>query len=170
MARPIVWNSEVKNIAITEIISRISDGESCRAILDPKLRGDNLPSHRLFIEWLSNDDELRKQYARACELRADAIFDEMFEIADDGSNDYMQKLKGDEMADVLNSEHVQRSKLRIDTRKWALSKMNPKKYGDSSKVDLTNSDGTLNPAPDLSNLSPEEIKEFGRLRLKSKGL
>jgi len=150
----------------TIICDRIEGGESLRSVL----RDDKMPSSQTFFKWIDGDEIKSKQYARATELRANHIFDEMFEIADDGSNDYMQKLKGDEMADVLNSEHVQRSKLRIDTRKWALSKMNPKKYGDSSKVDLTNSDGTLNPAPDLSNLSPEEIKEFGRLRLKSKGL
>ena len=36
---------------------------------------------------------------------------------------------------VLNGEHIQRSRLRVDTRKWYLSKLNPKKYGD--KVDVT---------------------------------
>ena len=54
------------------------------------------------------------------------MFEEIIEIADESEND---KVNG-----VLNSEAIQRSKLRVDARKWALSKMNPKKYGDSTTL------------------------------------
>ncbi|EDT6018112.1 DNA packaging protein, partial [Salmonella enterica subsp. enterica] len=61
-----------------------------------------------------------------------AIAEELFDIADDGTNDWMEKLDkdGEAIGYQLNGEHVQRSKLRIDTRKWYLSKIMPKKYGD----------------------------------------
>ena len=71
------------------------------------------------------------------------MFEEMFDIADDSSNDYMAKQYGDGVeVQVLNSENIQRSRLRIDTRKWALSKMNPKKYGD--KTDITTNGKEIN--------------------------
>ena len=114
------------------ICERITKGEAVRNILKDK----DMPAYETFYNWL-NDENKAKQYARATEIRAEAIFDEMFEIADDGTNDYGTKilLDGSEI-EVLNSEHIQRSRLRIDTRKWALSKMNPKKYGD--KIETKN--------------------------------
>lgn len=38
----------------------------------------------------------------------------------------------EQMLDIADgsSEDVQRDRLRVDTRKWALSRMSPRKYGD----------------------------------------
>ena len=55
-----------------------------------------------------------------------ALF-EIFDISDDGTNERNGK---DSEGFQLNGEAIQRSKLRVDTRKWALSKLVPKKYGD----------------------------------------
>ena len=76
------------------------------------------------------------QYAQAREFQADTIFDEMFDIADDASNDWMLRKQGEDDIEVINHEHVQRSKLRIDTRKWALARMAPKKYGEKIETTL----------------------------------
>lgn len=129
MARPVEWTDKLKEAAITEIIERISEGESVRSIFrDEK---ESLPSRTEFYNWLSENTLFVDQYTRACDVRSDLIFDEMFEIADDGSNDFMKKQIAEDIEiEVLNTEHIQRSRLRIETRKWALSKMNPKKYGD----------------------------------------
>ena len=69
-------------------------------------------------------------------MQTDAIFDENLEIADDGRNDWMERHGDEEAGWVANGEHIQRSRLRIDTRKWMASKLAPKKYGD--KLDLNN--------------------------------
>ncbi len=45
------------------------------------------------------------------------------------------------LAPELNSENIQRSRVRIDTRKWLLSKMLPRIYGDKSEVALTGPNG-----------------------------
>lgn len=60
--------------------------------------------------------------------------DEMFDIADDGSNDLMTVTKGDESYDIENKEVIGRSRLRVDTRKWYLSKLAPKRYGDKLAI------------------------------------
>lgn len=83
---------------------------------------------------------LTDQYARACEARQEFLFDEIIDIADDGSNDTYVTEDGE----GTNYDVIQRSKLRIDARKWALSKMNPRKYGD--KMDLTSDNQPL-PTP-----------------------
>ena len=110
-----------------EICRRIANGESLRSVCrDPKM-----PSPETARKWLRDRKEFLAQYALAREEQADAIFEEMFEIADDGTNDWMERKRQDgSTEEVLNNEHVQRSKLRIDTRKWALARMSPRKYGD----------------------------------------
>jgi hypothetical protein len=84
-----------------------------------------------------------QRYARARELQAHSIADELLEIADDGRNDWMQRLgKGDDDPGWgLNGEHIQRSRVRIDTRKWMLSKMLPKSYGDKTEVAVVGANG-----------------------------
>lgn len=73
---------------------------------------------------------------RACELRAEALLDEMFDIADDTSKDVIEEDLGDGIVNTrVNHEVIQRSRLRYDARKWLVTKLNPKKYGD--KVDVT---------------------------------
>ena len=53
------------------------------------------------------------------------------DIADDGSNDWVERKNADgSTTEVVNGEHIQRSRVRIDARKWLLSKLAPKKYGD----------------------------------------
>jgi hypothetical protein len=66
----------------------------------------------------------------------DAMAEECLDIADDASNDWMERLddKGRPVGWVVNGEHVQRSKLRIETRLKLLAKFNPSKYGDTMKV------------------------------------
>ena len=65
-------------------------------------------------------------------MQADAIFDECLDIADDGANDYM----GDD--EKYNGDHVARSRLRIDTRKWMAGKLAPKKYGEKLALGQAN--------------------------------
>lgn len=107
------------------------DGESCRSILDNADR-NLLPAYTTFLEWVEADDELAKHYARAMELRAEKLFDEIIEIADSSNADIDVT---DDGKLVVIGEAVTRSKLRVDARKWALSKMMPKKYGDKIEVD-----------------------------------
>lgn len=118
--------------AIREIIDRISQGESTRSILPNNERPEHLPAMSTFLLWVSEDKQLSEQYARAMELRSQHLFEELFEIADDSTNDFMRNKKTGDYD--FQAEAVQRSRVRIDTRKWALSKMNPKKYGEKLEL------------------------------------
>ena len=95
------------------VIKLVSTGSSVRnAVRDVKMSADT------FYQWLNQDEECAKRYARATEERALAIFEDTMDIADNGA-DY------------------NRDSLRVDTRKWFLSKLNPKKYSDKLQVDTS---------------------------------
>jgi len=110
------------------ICERLMDGESLRTIC----KSDDMPAASTVFRWLTLNKPFSEQYARAREIQADLLFDDVLDIADDGSNDWMQRANADgSLGDtVLNGEHVQRSKLRVDARKWMAGKLAPKKYGD----------------------------------------
>lgn len=98
---------------------------------------ETLPSARTVHRWLNAHDGFRQSYLRARERQADLIFDECLEIADDSSRDTKLVGREGEEYEVVNSEFVQRAKLRVDTRLRMAGKLAPKKYGD--KVELEHS-------------------------------
>jgi hypothetical protein len=101
-----------------------------------------MPDKATVFRWLAQNEGFRDQYARAREAQADALFDEMLDIADDGSNDWMERKREDgSTEEVLNHEHIQRSKLRIDARKWMAGKLRPKVYGDATTLKHADADG-----------------------------
>ena len=116
------YSKEEKENIFNIIFDTIESGKSLRyALLKVPL------SSKTFYEWIEEDEEKVKQYARVTELRAEALLDEMFDIVDETSHDTITTDKGQE---IPNGEWMQRSRLRYDARKWLIGKLNPKKYGD----------------------------------------
>ena len=123
MARPTTFTNDVAD----EICEQIAEGLSLRSIC----RKDKQPGLRTIMRWLREKPEFRQQYASARDAQADALFEEAFDIADDASNDWMKREgKDGSIAWVENGESIQRSRLRVDLRKWAAGKLAPKKYGE----------------------------------------
>jgi hypothetical protein len=123
-------SQEIEDI-FNKVCERIQNGEAVRTIL---LESD-MPSSRTFFKWLDELDENDakvKQYARATTKRADAIFDEILDIADENNADVYI----DDGVAKIDGNTVQRSRLRVDARKWVASKLNPKKYGDKLDVGI----------------------------------
>ena len=119
-----------------EICSRLADGESLRTMCEDK----NMPCRSTVMAWLADDQyaEFKRCYDVAREEMAHALFEELREIADDGRNDWMERQRQDGSNEIVfNGEHVQRSKLRVDTLKWQCSKLLPKVYGDRLNIDNT---------------------------------
>lgn len=108
------------------ILERIKNGMSLRKATE----GNKPCADSTFLDWCNSNPELAEQYTRARAERADRIFEDLTEIAYSEPNI-------DEHGKV-DSGWVQLQRLKIDTHKWMLGKMSPKKYGD--KIDLT-SDG-----------------------------
>lgn len=102
------------------------------------LQEDGMPAFSTFFKWLTDIPGFSDRYARAKEMQADYMIEEMIDISDDGSNDLMTITKGDQSYEMENKEVTNRSKLRVDTRKWIASKLKPKKYGDKLEIDNKN--------------------------------
>lgn len=95
-------------------------------------------SPAIIFKWLADEDkkDFLDKYARAKEFQAELMVEDILTIADETGNDTITKtgING-ESYDVPNNEWINRSKLRVDARKWIASKLLPKKYGD--KLDIT---------------------------------
>ena len=123
-----------------EICARLATGEALTAIC----RDESMPNVATVYRWIESHDEFRDMYARSREDQADTLADEILEIADDGRNDWMMRATaedGKEAGMVLNAEHIQRSRLRVDARKWIAAKLKPKKYGEKIAQEITGKDG-----------------------------
>lgn len=118
IGRPSILSEELAET----ICERLIDGKSLRTICCDQA----MPSTGTICRWLANDKAFREQYERARDAQADTLADEILDIADDGSNDYM----GED--EKYNGDAVARSRLRVDARKWIASKLKPKKYGDKT--------------------------------------
>lgn len=106
--------SKLTDTIAEAICIHIADGKSLRTIEQI----DGMPSMTTIMRWLADDrnEGFREQYARAREIQADALIEDILAVADN--------MLGD----------VGRDKLRIDSRKWLASKLMPKKYGDRLQV------------------------------------
>lgn len=112
------------------ICARLSDWESLRDICED----EDMPNKSSVFRWLREKVELRDQYARAKEESTDALGEEILDISDDGHNDWMERHYWDDVVWVENKEAIWRSRLRIETRKWLMAKLKPKKYGDKLEL------------------------------------
>lgn len=122
-----------------EILDWIASGKPLREFC----RQDSKPSYGTVYDWMERDKDFASRFARAREIGEDVIAQECLEIADDGSNDWMERSgKGEESEGwVANGEHIQRSRLRVDTRLKLLAKWNPKKYGEKIQQEHSGADG-----------------------------
>lgn len=125
MGRPLKFSPEIAET----ICERIALGESLRSICN----GGDLPDVMTVIRWLTREEpalvEFRLQYARAREVQADTLFEQCLDISDESKRDTYVDEDGNERT---NHEVVNRSRLRVDTRKWMAGKLRPKVYGDKT--------------------------------------
>jgi len=133
-----------------KICAELAMGKSLRTVCSQ----DGTPGLETIFGWLRTNTEFAEQYARAKQESADAMADEILDISDDGHNDWMLKRFADQEAWVQNGEALQRSRLRVDTRKFLMAKMKPKKYGE--KLDLTTNGKDLQ-TPILGGASVQDV-------------
>lgn len=160
MGRPSEYNEKTARRICEGIISGMTLRQICAQ--------DGMPAKSTVFKWLSEKDDFSDQYARARELQSEHLADEILEICDDGTNDWMlRENKDGSTAWQLNGEHVQRSRLRVDSRKWLMSKMAPKRYGDKQQLEHTGKDGgpiETNATIDPSKLSSAALRELVNAR------
>lgn len=138
--------SEFDPVLADIICERMKAGESLRAIC----RDEGMPAEGTVRTWaVANQGGFHAQYTRAREAQMDALAEDIIEIADD------------------KEEDPQRARLRVDTRKWLMSKIAPKRFGDRTRHELTGAGGgpvaiaAIDPAK-LSQLSEQELDVLER--------
>lgn len=133
MGRPSKYNEEIAD----SICDQIAVGHSLL-----KICGDSaFPSERAVYRWLEVHEEFRQRYARARELQADHYAAEIIDLADTSVEARKTKIKADGSEEIEISDAVERTRLRIDARKWYASKLAPKKYGDKVQQEISGADG-----------------------------
>lgn len=121
--RPCTYSAEIAE----EICRRLAEGATLREVC----RDEGMPPESTVRLWALDDrDGFAAQYARAREIGYFSMADELLEVADDARNDWMERNGEEDAGWQANGEHIQRSRLRVDTRKWMLSKALPKVFGD----------------------------------------
>lgn len=116
---------------VDEILERIMSGESVNAICSEP----GMPARKSFYMWIIEDDKLRERYESALNARVHSMSEDLLDIAD-------AAVPTTPMG-TTDTGAVAKQRLQVDTRKWLLSKLVPKKYGD--RVDHTSSDGSMSP-------------------------
>lgn len=122
VGRPSDYTQELAD----RLCALLADGQSMRKVCE----NDWAPDKASVFMWLRTRPEFLDQYTRAKQEAADSMVDDMLDIADDARNDYMSVNDPDNPGYKFNGEHVNRSRLRVDARKWIAAKLKPKKYGE----------------------------------------
>lgn len=113
-----------------KILSRICQLIIENTALEDICREEGMPGPLTLVKWLTEYPDFARAYAHAREVQAIVLFDKIQKIVDDASQDWKEYVnhKG-QIIRVFNAEHVNRTRLRVESIKWRLSKMFPKKYG-----------------------------------------
>ncbi len=106
------------------VLESIANGDALTTALT---RVSPSPSYAWAKLQLRSDPELKIAYQIAVEDRADRLAEELMELAD---SPMPAGLDG-----PSKSAWVQQLRLRVETRKWAASKLKPKTYGE--RLDLS---------------------------------
>lgn len=131
VGRPTIFTK----VLAQSICAQLVDCKSVRTIC----AAEDMPSLTTMYRWLDENTEFRDQYRVARDIQADTYAAETVEISDDDSRDWemIRSPEGVVTGIKVDGEHVQRSKLRIDARKWYASKLAPKKYGERTDVNVS---------------------------------
>ncbi len=133
VGRPADYTDELAN-KICDLIACSNKG------LATICKDEKLPARSTIYEWIDKHKEFSDKYARAREDQADFLAEEILEIADDSSRD-TKTIKGKDGKDieVEDTEWTNRSKLRVDARKWTAARLCSKRWGDKVQTEHSGS-------------------------------
>lgn len=101
---------------VLTILERVADGEAVSVVC----RDKGMPSRKAFYAWVLEDEILRSKYEAALQMRGELFAEQIVDIADGSEG--------------CEAEEVSSAKLRVDARKWVVSKLLPKRYGDRTTL------------------------------------
>lgn len=126
MGRPRIMNDRIRQ----DFLARVASGRSVRDVCSDA----DMPSRPVIYEELAANKDFADHYARACDMRADEVFDEMVQIADTPMIGETTKILPSGERETTEGDMIAHRRLQVDVRKWALARMSPRKYGEKLAV------------------------------------
>jgi hypothetical protein len=127
MGRPSTFTAELAD----KICAQLAAGLSLRAVC----REEGMPPEVTVRRWVVDDVQgFAAQYARARDMGLDAMADELVAIADTPQIGTKSVSKATGL-EITEGDMVEHRRLQVDARKWYLSKLAPKRYGDKQQVE-----------------------------------
>jgi terminase small subunit-like protein len=153
-ARQVGQLSQAEVPYTADVADRILDALMSGQPLHDICAEPDMPSAVSVRHWLKDNREgFTARYWEAREIGYHAIADQMLRIVDDRRNDWIVRRQEDgSFETMLDPARVNRAELRVKTRRWLLSKMLPKQFGD--RLDITaRRDGSDTKGGDESDLA-----------------
>lgn len=130
LARPTLYSFKLSEV----ICERMTAGQTTAEVT----RDPTMPTWGVLARWRREHEDFNRRYTIARQSCCELWADEIIGIADDATNDYVTRTDGRR---VFDRESFERSRLRVDARKWTASKVLRHVYGDKSEVELRTPDG-----------------------------
>jgi hypothetical protein len=161
MGRPSEFTPEMADA----ICEQLAGGVSLRSICD----SDEMPNRATVFRWLAAHTSFRDQYAHAREAQADALVDEIMDIADEEvttvrRSKHQPSTSAEDDGDVevvFDATAVARNRLRVDARKWMAAKLKPKVYSERVQQEVSGPGGGPITAA-VTNMTAQEFAEVAR--------
>lgn len=129
LLRPIVFDEQIGRLVVLTLAAGASITDLCRR--------PGYPTPWVLRRWCDEHSDFALEIATAQQVRAGYLVDEAMMIADDDEGDYTSVIcKNGEMELVFNHQHVNRAKLRVDTRKWVASRLFREAWGESKHINV----------------------------------
>lgn len=115
-----------------EICELMANGMTLREVC----RREGMPKYPTVVYWATHDvDGFQERYMAARRIQASMWYDEMVDIADDKSDDWVETQGRDgKLRLVPNRDVIERARLRIDARKWVVARAHPEAYGEKTQI------------------------------------
>lgn len=146
VGRPSSYTDRVGNYICQELMKGRTITKICKE--------EGMPHITTVFNWLNKlngafNEDFLKSYVQAREFQAEIFADQIKDIADDGSNDTytITNSKTGKTEAFVAHDHIKRSVLRVEARKWLAAHLLPRKFSD--KVQVTGAEGKdlIPPAP-----------------------
>lgn len=147
--RPSTYTQELAD----KICEELALGKSMRTVTEP----EDMPAMSSVFKWLRENKQFSEQYEIAKQESADAMAEELLYISDTPVMGEIKTIKANGDIEIKQDEMLGHRRLQVDSRKWLMSKMKPKKYGD--KIDVTSGGEKIAPVPILGGITNKDTND-----------
>jgi hypothetical protein len=124
------WDLET----VEEILVQLAlntDGEGSKTL--KQIVEDHGCAYEAFMRLVLKDPVIGEMYEEARTMQMEGMADQIIAISDSSGQDEIETESGHTK---VNHEVIQRDRLRVDTRKWIMSKLHHKRFGDRIQQDI----------------------------------